>query len=164
MSLPNGTGGSVGLLSGRLVSAEELAQENGILRERIAQLERSVSGQLDPIMQSLLEHAPAFLTVVTPEGRLLATGRQSEAFGTVVGRSVFEFTEPSQHQVLKDALARACRTKRTVTYETVGAGENGEPSHTYMVRAFPVIADGRVTALAGSARSRSAAATDRCAG
>jgi len=130
-----------------LASAEELVQENQILRERIAQLERSVSGQLDPVLRSLLEHAPAFLTVVTPEGRLLATGRQSEAFGTVVGRSVFEFTEPSQHQVLKDAFARACRTKRAVSYESVAVGENGEPNHTYVVRAFPVITEGRVTAL-----------------
>jgi PAS domain S-box-containing protein len=130
-----------------LTSAEELARQNDILRDRIARLEGEVTGQLDPVLRSLLENAPAFLNVVTPDGRFLATGRVSEAFGSVIGRTVFEFMDPSQHATAREAFERARTTARPTTYESIGLAENGEPNHTYMVRAVPLIEKGEVTAL-----------------
>lgn len=128
-------------------TTEELAAQNRLLRERIAQLESAGLGQVDPLARALLEHSPAYMNVVTPEGRFLATGRVNETFGSVVGRSVFEFTEPSQHAVLREAFAKACATARPVTYEAVGYGENGEPGHTYVTRVVPVLDNGQVSAL-----------------
>jgi PAS domain S-box-containing protein len=126
---------------------DEVLEQNRILRERVEQLERDAHDHTDPLLQALLEHAPAFLNVITPEGRFLATGRTSEAFGSVVGRTVFEFTAPDQHALMRDAYARVCATKLPVVYESVGYGENGEPNHTYVVRAVPVVEDGAVDAI-----------------
>jgi two-component system cell cycle sensor histidine kinase/response regulator CckA len=128
------------------VSAD-LAEQNRILRERVAQLEKALAAGVDPIMRALLEHAPAFLTVVSPAGHLLATGRTSSGFGSVVGMSVFDFTEASHHAAIRAALARVCETGAPVVYETVAFGENGERGHSYLVRAVPLREGSAVTSI-----------------
>ncbi|HEY0708881.1 MAG TPA: PAS domain-containing protein, partial [Polyangia bacterium] len=127
---------------------DDLRTQNQILRERIQQLEKALPGRADPVLNALIEHAPAFLNVVTPEGRFLATGRTSDGFGSVIGRSVFEFTPPTHHAILRDAFARICATKQPVVYESVGYGENGEPNHSYVVRAVPLIENDQVVSIA----------------
>jgi PAS domain S-box-containing protein len=126
----------------------DLREQNKILRDRIQQLERATAGQIDPVLEALIQHAPAFLNVITPEGRFLATARPSAGFGSVIGRSVFDFVEPDQHAVMRDAYARACTTRQPVTYETVGYSEDGEPGHTYLVRVVPLIENDAVGAIA----------------
>lgn len=98
-------------------------------------------------LRTIVENSPSFLTVITPEGTFLATGRSSEAFGSVIGRTVFEFTDPSQHASMREAYQRVCATQKPLVYETIGYGENGEPNHSYVVRAVPVIGDDRVKAI-----------------
>ncbi|HVX95577.1 MAG TPA: ATP-binding protein [Polyangia bacterium] len=125
----------------------DLREENRILRERLERFERGPLEFVDPVMRALVDLVPAFIIVINPEGRLLATGRTSEAFGSVIGRSVFEFAEPSCHEVMKAAYARVCETKRATTYETVAYGENGEPNHSYVVRAEPMLDAGEVAMI-----------------
>jgi PAS domain S-box-containing protein len=125
----------------------DLREENRILRERLERFERGPLELVDPVMRALVDLVPAFVTVINPEGRLLATGRTSEAFGSVIGRSAFEFAEPSCHDVMKAAYARVCETKRATTYETVAYGENGEPNHNYVVRAEPMLDAGEVAMI-----------------
>jgi len=124
----------------------DLRAENEILRERLDRFEHGSLELVDPVMRALVDHVPAFLNVISPEGRFIATGRTSEGFGSVIGRSVFEFTEPANHDAMKAAYARVCATKQATTYETVGYSEVGEPGHTYVVRAVPLVepADVRV--------------------
>lgn len=117
----------------------DLRAENQILRERLERFERGALELVDPVMRALVDHVPAFLNVISPEGRFIATGRTSEGFGSVVGRSVFEFTEPSSHEAMRAAYARVCATKQATTYESVGYSETGEPGHTYVVRAVPLV-------------------------
>ncbi|MDB4980173.1 MAG: domain S-box-containing protein [Myxococcales bacterium] len=131
----------------KVSTIDEVLAQNRILRERIERLESEAHEHTDPLLQALLQHAPAFLTVITPEGRFLATGRTSEAFGSVVGRTVFEFVPPHEHGPVRAAYARVCATKQPVVYESLGYGENGEPNHTYVVRAVPVVEDGAVDAI-----------------
>jgi PAS domain S-box-containing protein len=102
---------------------------------------------LASFLRAIVEHAPEFLNVISPEGIFQATGRTSEAFGSVIGRSVFEFTDPSQHQRMREAYARACETRKPVVYESTGYGENGEPNHSYVVRAVPVVENDAVKAI-----------------
>jgi PAS domain S-box-containing protein len=117
----------------------DLRAENQILRERLERFERGQLELVDPVMRALVDHVPAFLNVISPEGRFIATGRTSEGFGSVIGRSVFEFTEPASHDSMKASFARVCATKQATTYETVGYSEMGEPGHTYVVRAVPLV-------------------------
>lgn len=126
---------------------QDLAEENRVLRQRVAELERALESHVDPILQALVRHAPGYLNVVTVEGRVLATGRTNEAFGSVVGRSVFEFSEPESHAVMRRAFEQAARTGRPVVYEQRGQGENGEPGHSYLVRTIPLSEDTGVAAL-----------------
>ncbi len=125
----------------------DLEEENRVLRERIEQLEAAATRDDDPILRAFLEHAPSFLAVVSPDGRHIATGRPSEAYGNVIGRSVYEFTDPSSHEATRKAFEQACATKEAVVYEAIANGENGEPGHTYRVRAVPLCEKGEVRGL-----------------
>jgi two-component system cell cycle sensor histidine kinase/response regulator CckA len=126
---------------------EELLAQNRVLRERLEQLEQAAPEHIDPMLRAVFENAPAFLNVITPEGRSLSTARTSEAFGSVIGRTVFEFTDPREHAMMREVYARVCETKQPIVYESVGYGENGEPNHTYIVRAVPVVNRGSVDAI-----------------
>ena len=126
---------------------DDLLEQNRILRQRVAQLETEQLGKVDPLLRAFLDHTSSFLAIVTPEGRILATGRMSEGFGSVVGRSVLEFTPPDQHAVVLGALARVCETKQPLTYECIADGEDGAANHTYLVRAAPLLDGAVVTAI-----------------
>ena len=126
---------------------EDLLAQNRVLRERLEQLQQAAPEHVDPMLRAVFENAPAFLNVITPEGRSISTARTSEAFGSVIGRTVFEFTDPSEHAMMRAVYARVCATKQPVVYESVGYGENGEPNHTYIVRAVPVVNHGSVDAI-----------------
>jgi PAS domain S-box-containing protein len=128
-------------------SVTDLIEQNRILRERLERLERGSGSPIDALVRVVTEHAPAFFSMVTPDGRIVATGRTSEAFGSVVGRSVDEFTEAGSLAVTREAFARVVATRQPTTYETVGFGENGEPNHTYVVRAAPLLEDGVVSLI-----------------
>ncbi|HEX2660786.1 MAG TPA: ATP-binding protein, partial [Polyangia bacterium] len=125
----------------------DLERENQILRERVAQLETAAASGVDPILRSLSEHAAAFINVITPDGHFLATVRSSEAFGSVVGRSLFDFVDEASAQVMRAVYARVAETGRPEVYESVGYGEDGSPGHTYLTRCVPLIEDNRVRAL-----------------
>jgi PAS domain S-box-containing protein len=129
------------------MSGDDLREENRVLRERLEELERKALERGDAVARALVEHAPMFLTAITPEGRFLATGRPSEAFGSVVGRTVWEFAPADQHDLMRDAYARACASRQAATYEAVGFGENGEPDHTYLVRVVPLVEGDAVSVL-----------------
>jgi PAS domain S-box-containing protein len=133
--------------SGSVSTVEELAEQNRVLRESLDRLTRAQPRLVDPLLMATVEHAPSFMTIITTDGRLLATGRTSAAFGSVIGRTVYEFTEPSEHAAMRAVYARACETRQPVTYESNGVGENGEPNHVYLVRAVPVIEKDVVTAI-----------------
>ncbi len=126
---------------------DELTEQNRVLRDRVAELERALASGVDPLLGALLEHARGFLNVVTPDGRLVATGRTSSGFGSVIGRSMFDFIDASHHGVLREALERVCATGAPAGCEVVGYGENGEPGHSYIVRFIPVIEGGKVRAV-----------------
>ena len=130
-----------------MASNRDPESEVRVLRERVAQLESAMSARTDPVLLSLLQNATSFLSVITPDGRIMATGRESEAFGSVVGRSVLEFTPPGSHAVVLQALARVNETGQPTTYEAGGYGENGEPDHVYHVRAVPIVTEGVVEAI-----------------
>ncbi|HKQ68489.1 MAG TPA: ATP-binding protein, partial [Polyangiaceae bacterium] len=123
------------------------AEENRILRQRISELEGALEKHSDPILKALAAHAPVYLDVVTLEGRFLATGRPSEAFGSVVSRSIYEFAEPEGHDVMRRALEQAAATGAPVVFESRGYGEDGVPGHSYLVRVIPLMDGGRATAL-----------------
>lgn len=129
---------SEALLCRTLGDTRDLQEENRVLRERVAELEAAATRGEDPVLRALVQHAPGFLSVVSSDGRFMATGRDSAAFGSVLGRSIYEFTDPSSHAATRDALARVYSTKDAVVYESLADGENGEPGHTYRVRAVPL--------------------------
>jgi signal transduction histidine kinase len=121
--------------------------EVSALRARVAQLEGAMSTRTDPILVSLLQNHASFLFVVNPDGRMVATGRISDAYGSVVGRSMFEFMSPAAALTAKAALKRACDSKLPVDYEADGYGEDGGLDHVYHVRAVPMATDGSVEAI-----------------
>ncbi|HKO49778.1 MAG TPA: ATP-binding protein [Polyangiaceae bacterium] len=126
---------------------DELARENQVLRDRIIQLEQALDSGSDPLRRYLSEHASEFLTVIDLEGHMLATGRTSEAFGSVIGRSIFDFVEPASAEVMRATFARVAQTRRPERYECVGQGEDGSSGHTYLTRAIPLVEHEEVRAI-----------------
>ena len=129
-------------------SETDLAAENRVLRARVAQLENALAADGDPLLKVLVENAPAYLTVVTTDGRFMATGRTNESFGSVIGRSVYEFTDPESHAIIRETLQRAAASGEPSMYECKGLAESGEADHTYIVRVIPISKDGVVASLA----------------
>ncbi|MBE2250525.1 MAG: PAS domain-containing protein [Myxococcus sp.] len=125
----------------------ELEAQNRVLRERLAQLEAASTLRADPLLRAMLEQAMPFLLVVNPEGRVLATGRASPGFGSIVGRSALDFMPEDQRPAFTTALAEVVRTARGVSFENVAFGQDGTPGHHYLVQATPVMTDGRVEAV-----------------
>ena len=125
---------------------EGLQEELRVLRARIAEMERQAA--LAPWLRAIAEQSPGFVVVVDREGRLQATGRASEGFGAVEGRTVYEFTDPGSHDTLRRALARVVETGEALWYEVTGYGEDGTPGHAFRVRAIPLGSPGRVEAIA----------------
>jgi two-component system, cell cycle sensor histidine kinase and response regulator CckA len=126
---------------------EELLEQNRLLRERVAALEGAATSGLDPALVALVANAPGFMNVITVDGRIVATGRTSEGFGSVIGRSMFEFIDERYHGAVREALKRVCDSQIATEYELVGYGENGEPGHTWFTRVIPIVDGGVVKAM-----------------
>lgn len=126
---------------------ELLKRENQDLRVRIAQLEEALGAGADPIQRALSDHAAEFLTVITLDGHVLASERTPKAFGSVIGRSVFEFVDAASAEVMRMTFARVAQTHRPEYYECVGRGEDGSPNHTYLTRAVPLAENDKVRAI-----------------
>jgi two-component system cell cycle sensor histidine kinase/response regulator CckA len=129
------------------LETSELGEQNRVLRERVAQLERALDEGGDPLLRSMSEHASAYLVVVDLEGRYLATGRPSEGFGSVIGRSIYDFMDPAYVSILRDVFARVVASERPITFESKGYGEDGSPDHTYITRVVPLKVRGEIKAL-----------------
>ena len=107
---------------------DDVLEQNRVLRARVAQLEQALSSGVDPLQRTLANHAAEFLNVVTPEGRFLATGRPSEAFGSVVGHSVMEFVEPQFVGRMREVFARVVATGTAAIADSAPGEDHGRAS------------------------------------
>jgi len=124
-----------------------LEKENRVLRERVAELERALVSGTDPLLRSLSELAIEYMSVISPDGQLLAAGRPSDGYGSVVGKCVFDFVEPKSADLMRVVFARLIATGCSELYESVGFGEDGSPGHSYLTRAVPLKEGDRVRAI-----------------
>jgi len=126
---------------------DDLAEQNRVLRARVAELEAALAVGRDPLREMLLAHVPGYLAVLDVEGRILAAARTNEAFGSVIGQSMFAFIAPADHETVRRSLAEAIATRQPTTYELNGLGEDGTPDHTWFTRLVPVVEGDQVRAL-----------------
>jgi two-component system, cell cycle sensor histidine kinase and response regulator CckA len=121
-----------------------------VLAQRVAALEAELAAlrTSHATFVALVESVPDFVVRITPEGvfeyvNRLAAGLTREQ---VLGRSIFDFTEPENHAVMRAALQQVLATGEPASYETTGTGAHG-PSTPYFSRLAPIVEDGRVVAL-----------------
>ncbi len=99
-------------------------------------------------LESMIETVPDFVCRLTPEGVFEYVNRVAPGLTReqVLGRTVFEFTDPADHPVIRAAFARVLATGEPDTYDSLGVGSQG-PKTPYLTRVRPVFQDGRVVAL-----------------
>ncbi|PCC69581.1 PAS domain S-box-containing protein [Nannocystis exedens] len=104
--------------------------------------------RLAPLLFALLENAPEFVLLLSPDGVIRHMNRT--AAGTsmteAVGRSMFEYIEPESHAVARASLERVVATGQPQSYECVGTGAHGQPTR-YESRVGAVCEGGEVVAV-----------------
>lgn len=99
-------------------------------------------------LEAMIESVPDFVCRLTPEGVFEYVNRVVPGLTReqVLGRTIFEFTDPAVHPVIRATLARVLATGQSDTYEALGVGAQG-PQTPYFTRIRPVIRHGQVVAL-----------------
>jgi PAS domain S-box-containing protein len=98
------------------------------------------------VASAVLAHMPAFLVVVGIDGRCLWLNRRGPGADAIVGRSLFDFTDPESLPGMQAAFDRVARTGQTERYIGLGPGRRGARSRFENIVA-PVTIDGQVVAL-----------------
>jgi PAS domain S-box-containing protein len=106
----------------------------------------TVPHDADQIASAVLAHMPAFLVVVGLDGRCLWLSRNSPDADAVVGRSLFDFTDPASLDGMKAAFERVARTGQIDRYVGLGPGRRG-PRSRYENVVAPIFVDRKVVAL-----------------
>lgn len=98
--------------------------------------------------RSLGANAPNYILTVDRNGRILFLNRTAPGFtmDQVVGRTVYELSNPAHHPGMRKAMASVFRTGRPVVFENAGAGPNGATAW-YRNHAGPITQDGKIKCL-----------------
>ncbi|HEY5944369.1 MAG TPA: ATP-binding protein [Kofleriaceae bacterium] len=99
-------------------------------------------------LEAMIESVPDFVCQLTPEGVFEYVNRVVPGLTRedVLGRTIFDFSDPSVHPVIRATIARVIATGEPDTYESLGLGSQG-PQTPYFIRIGPVIREGQVVAL-----------------
>ncbi len=117
------------------------------LRAEVENLTQSLARERE-IRRSVVDHAPDFIVQCNVHGTILFINRLAPGFdlADVLGAPVTRFLPPDAHEIALQTMAKVVATRTVQTYESMGAGPNGEPTH-YFTRVAPVFADGEVTSV-----------------
>jgi len=100
------------------------------------------------VLASILRHAPDFLTHITTDGRFLYLNRIVEGLeaADLEGKTIYDFTDPQDHPLIRETVARVVETGTQQHYETIGVGPNLQRAH-YFTRVAPIHEGDVVTSL-----------------
>lgn len=104
--------------------------------------------QHTPLLFTLLENAPEFILLLSPDGLIRFINRTTPGVGMLeaIGSSVYDFLDPESQEVARACFARVLATGEPGTYECVGAGPHGARVR-YESRVGPIRQGGEVVAL-----------------
>jgi two-component system cell cycle sensor histidine kinase/response regulator CckA len=99
-------------------------------------------------LEAMIETVPDFVCQLTPDAVFEYVNRAAPGLTReqVVGRTLFEFTDPAVHALIRETFARVVATGESATYRSLGFGSQG-PQTPYFIRVRPLIKDGKVVAL-----------------
>ncbi|MBL0217481.1 MAG: PAS domain S-box protein [Myxococcales bacterium] len=129
------------------MGAVDAETELARLRAEVESLRQSLAKERE-IRRSVLDHAPDFIVQCNVHGTILFINRVAPGFDLedVLGAPVTRFLAPEAREIALRTIANVVATRSVQTYESMGAGPNGEPTH-YFTRVAPVFADGEVTSV-----------------
>lgn len=98
--------------------------------------------------RSLVENAPDFISIITPEGQIQFINRTLPGFSfeEVIGTTIFDYTAPEYHETMKNCLKEAVHTARPMAYEHIGVGPD-QKKVWYSTRVAPIKSDDKVESL-----------------
>jgi two-component system, cell cycle sensor histidine kinase and response regulator CckA len=111
--------------------------------ERIRSLEAEVAR-----LHAMLSSAPSFIARMTVDGTFLYINRLAPGFRLeeVLGSSYEQYVPAEYRERARKAMRRACATRTTQEYSTVGEVGSGRMG-TYLIRVSPVLENEQVTSL-----------------
>jgi PAS domain S-box-containing protein len=96
--------------------------------------------------RTLVENVPALIVVTTPEGIIQFVNRDSELANQSIGKSVYEFTEASYHEIVRETYQKVIATGEPQRYEVRGLAEGGAIVW-YSSRLGPIVHDGKIESI-----------------
>jgi two-component system cell cycle sensor histidine kinase/response regulator CckA len=99
-------------------------------------------------LEAMIESVPDFVCSVTTDGVFQYVNRVVPGMTSdqVLGHTIFEFSDPAAHPIIRDTIARVLSTGEPATYESLAIGGQG-PQTPYLTRMRPIIKDGQIVAL-----------------
>ncbi|MBZ0279145.1 MAG: PAS domain S-box protein [Anaerolineae bacterium] len=96
--------------------------------------------------RSLVENAPSIIITVNREGIIRFMNRVSPNVSAeiIIGSSLYDYMEPDEAAVIRDAVNRVFETGEPYAYEVGGKTVDGQPAW-YSTNAGPILKDGQVS-------------------
>lgn len=120
------------------------------LAQRVAALEAELAAvrASHAAFETLVESVPDFVVRVSCDGTFEYVNRLAPGLtrAQVLGRTIFDFTQPESHDQMRAAMARVRATCAPASYEASGIGAGGQDT-PYLSRITPIVVDGRVVAM-----------------
>jgi PAS domain S-box-containing protein len=135
---------AAGATTGAVVTFHDITD-----RKRIEDALRKSEAELKAIVTS----APSIIFTADREGRLTFVNRTERGLAvevdpaSVIGQSVFEWTNEADHPMLRDRMRRVLELRETVEYEVEGLA--GVDPNSYSTRIGPILRGDEVVGIAG---------------
>jgi PAS domain S-box-containing protein len=130
-----------------VIMAELDERARAELLQAIAKLAPADAGGDGDALRAIVANVPAMLIVVDPIGRIVWVNRPT----ATLGHHVFDYVPSEDHTDVRTVFERVVQTRRPDRFTGYGPGTRG-PRSRYETWISPIIAEGRVIALALAAR------------
>jgi len=137
----------------RMTSADDPSEgpEKQLERQRrqIAELTARVEAARanEELLRSVLDGVPDFVLKVDVDGRIVFINRVVAGLALdseqVAGTTIYEYVPPESHDLVRQSIERAAKTRKPAYYETNSVGPYGS-THRYFTRVSPLIHDDEI--------------------
>ncbi|MFH1721636.1 MAG: PAS domain S-box protein [Candidatus Altiarchaeota archaeon] len=95
----------------------------------------------------LVQNLPDIIMTVSRDGTILSINRTIAdiPMKEAIGRKIYDYTPPSEHEKMRRSLNRAFRTGNLDSHEILGVGPDGTESSWYHARVVPIKKDDKFT-------------------
>ncbi|MCP4601321.1 MAG: PAS domain S-box protein [Proteobacteria bacterium] len=112
-----------------------------------------VETHTETLYRTLVENSPDFICIADFDGKIKFINRTYSKHGKeeVIGRRIFDFTDPEYHDLTHKTIDSVFRTGKTGSFETKAIGPESSLFY-YETRYVPIVTNGKVASFMAIAR------------